>query len=145
MMTQYKRYVELDPLLKEKTVLWDEALGYSDCILVEDLQNAPSIAVPPVELGDKAYFIINGNVYLAEICLIDYCKTKSGTRTEIRGEVTPNHTVSARFEDWGTTVFATRQDAMEILFPCETCLSGTYRSCAGCSHNPKKSEDKSDG
>lgn len=140
-----KHMVELERLMKDKTVLWDEALGYCDCVLVEDIQNAPSVAVPPVNIGDTAYFIIDGDIYGAEICLISYCQRNDGIQTEIRGAVTSTHTVSARFNDWGTTVFATRRDAENVLFPCDTCLSGTYRSCDGCSYNRKKSEDKADG
>lgn len=145
MITMMKRYVELDAVLKEKTVLWDEALGYCDCVLVEDMLKATSITVPPVNIGDEAYFIINGEIFPAVICLIDYCQRKGSIQTEIRGTVSESHTVSARFNDWGSTVFATRKDAEDVLFPCDTCLSGTYRSCDGCSYNPKKLEDKADG
>lgn len=144
-MKRMKQYVDLTPLLKEKTVLWDEALGYCDCVLVEDMLKATAITVPPVSIGEEAYFIINGGIYRAEICLIDYCQRKDSIQTEIRGAVSDSCTVSARFSDWGTTVFATRREAEEVLFPCDGCLSGTYRSCRGCSHNPKKSEDEADG
>lgn len=53
---------------------------------------------------------------------IDY----RGRRREYRGE------------DFGTLVFKEQQDAERKLYPCVHCMSGTYRSCEGCSYGERK-------
>lgn len=100
-----------------------------------------TIVCPPVNIGDKAYFIINKQLYEAEVCFLNHCQYRGHTSTEIRGEVSPFHTVSAEWSDWNKTVFKTKEEAERVLYPCEHCISGTYRSCEGCSQNKK--EDKS--
>ena len=44
------RLIDTDLLLKKKTILWDEALGFCDCVLVEDIDEAPG--VEPVRCKD---------------------------------------------------------------------------------------------
>lgn len=43
------KLIDSDLLLKNKTILWDEALGFCDCVLVEDIDKAPT--VDAVEVG----------------------------------------------------------------------------------------------
>ena len=43
--------IDRNALMKNKTVLWDEALGYSDCVLVEDIDNAPTVDAVEVVHG----------------------------------------------------------------------------------------------
>ena len=44
-----KRLIDANLLLKDKTILWDEALGFCDCVLVEDIDNAPTVDAVEVE------------------------------------------------------------------------------------------------
>ncbi len=37
------RLIDADELKKNKTVLWDPALGFCECVLVEDIDNAPTV------------------------------------------------------------------------------------------------------
>lgn len=111
------------------------------CDVIAQTDTVDAVEVPPVKIGDKAFFIVNGKIYEAEICLISWCQfRRTGKTTELRGEVTKNHTVSARFSDWGKTVFTTKEEAEKVLYPCEYCFCGTYRSCDGCSYGERKED-----
>ena len=48
------------------------------------------------------------------------------------------HRKEYRDEDFGTLVFKEEEDAERKLYPCEHCISGTYRSCDGCSYGERK-------
>lgn len=48
------------------------------------------------------------------------------------------HRKEYRDEDFGTLVFKEEEDAERKLYPCEHCISGTYRSCEGCSYGERK-------
>ena len=48
------------------------------------------------------------------------------------------HRREYRDEDFGTLVFKDQEDAERKLYPCEHCISGTYRSCDGCSYAERK-------
>lgn len=82
--------------------------------MLDTVADANAIQLPPVNIGDTAFFVIDGNVYEAKICLMQWCKTRYGTTSEIRGEVYSNHSVSAKFEDWGKLVFASKDDADKV-------------------------------
>lgn len=71
-----------------------------------------SIQRPPVEIDDVLYFIIKGVVYKATVCLIQWTQYRSHIVTEIRGEVAPYHTVSAKWKEWNVTVFRTESEAI---------------------------------
>lgn len=75
-----------------------------------------TIEKPPVEINDVVYFIINGIVYKATVCLLQWTQYREHVVTEIRGEVHPNHTVSATWDDWGIKVFKTGDEAYSKLF-----------------------------
>lgn len=88
--------------------------GVMRCIA--EAPTVDAVEVPPVKICDTAYFIINDKLYEAEICLISWSKfRKTGVINELRGEVQKGHTVSARFCDWGKTVFATKEEAEKAL------------------------------
>lgn len=91
-----------------------------------------SIAIPPVEIGDTVFFIINHSIYEAKVCFMLWQRNQFGEKSEIRGNC-PGGTVSASFEEWGKSVFRTREEAEKICYPCEYCFCGSYRSCEGCS------------
>ena len=138
-MTNEKRLIDANALIDRFD--YERFLNHD---FAEDLVNeAPTIdavEVPPVKIGDTAYFIINKKIYEAKICLISFAKDRYTTDTEIRGEVQKNHSVSAKFSDWGKSVFATREEAEKVLYPCEYCFCGTYRSCDGCSYGEVKED-----
>ena len=39
------KYVDVNALLEKKTILWDEALGFCDCVLLEDIEATPAVEV----------------------------------------------------------------------------------------------------
>ena len=45
------RLIDADKLKKQKTVLWDPALGFCDCVLVEDIDKAPTVDAVEVVHG----------------------------------------------------------------------------------------------
>ena len=46
-----------------------------------------------------------------------------------------------RAEEFGTLVFTDKEDAERKLYPCEHCISGTYRSCEGCSYGERRNNE----
>lgn len=134
---EYKRKMELVRKGEEHLNTLAEGI-MSVSILLGTMPTVDVVEVPPVKIGDTAYFIIKKNIYEAKICLITLSQYRYITTTEIRGEVQKYHSVSARFSDWGKTVFATKEEAERKLYPCEHCISGTYRSCEGCSYGERK-------
>lgn len=113
-------------------------VDHADVIgILSDAPTVDAVEVPPVKIGDTAFFIINGKIYEAKICLLQWQQNSYGATSEIRGSVCSYQSVSASFSEWGKTVFATREGAERVLYPCEYCFSGTYRSCEGCSYKEK--------
>ena len=56
MMASEKRLIDANALKNQHTYLWDEALGTCECVLVEDIENAPTIdAVEVVRCKDCKY------------------------------------------------------------------------------------------
>ena len=51
------RLIDADALKNRRTVLWDEALGHSACVLVEYIDEAPTVnaVVLPCKVGDTVY------------------------------------------------------------------------------------------
>ena len=70
---------------------------------------------PPVEINDELWFIINGQIYKATVCLIQWTQYRSHVVTEIRGEVSSFHTVSVKWEDWNKTLFRTEEEARKAI------------------------------
>ena len=68
-----------------------------------------SISVPPVKIGDTAFFVINGQVFEATVCFMQWICNRYGVKSEIRGEC-PGGSVSASFDDWGKTLFSNREE-----------------------------------
>ena len=48
-MANEKRLIDANELKEHHTVLWDEALGFCACVLVEDIDNAPTVDAVPVD------------------------------------------------------------------------------------------------
>lgn len=109
------RLIDGDKLKEKATADPDTGEGI---VYVQDIDEAPAVdavEVPPVKIGDTAYFIINKKIYEAVICFISWSQWSYTTTSEIRGEVARYHTVSADFSDWNKSVFATMQQAEEAL------------------------------
>ena len=94
----------------------NEVYGKKDAYFrIQSLPAGNVVELPPVKMGDTAFFVIDGRIYEAEICLMTWHQYRDYTFTEIRGEVYPNHTVAASFEEFGKVVFLTREEAEEAL------------------------------
>ena len=50
-MATEKRLIDANALKKQKTILWNEALGFCDCVLVEDIDEAPTVDAVEVVHG----------------------------------------------------------------------------------------------
>lgn len=74
-----------------------------------------AVVIPPVNIGDTAYFIIKGQIYIAKICYLHWSQNRHGVTSEIRGEVYQYHTVAASFDEWGKTVYSSYQEATDAL------------------------------
>lgn len=70
---------------------------------------------PPVEIDDELWFVINSQIYKATVCLIQWTQYRSHIVTEIRGEVSPFHTVSVTWDEWNKTLFRTEAEARKAL------------------------------
>lgn len=121
-----------------------KTLEMAEMLMRRKIKSVPAVnavEVPPVKIGDTAFFVIQRKVYEAKIVLLQWCQRANRVDTEIRGEVIKYHSVSATFSDWGKTVFATKEEAEKVLYPCNHCFCGTYRSCEGCSYGERKDND----
>ena len=56
-MATEKRLIDANELKKNQTVLWDEALGFSDCVLVEDIDNAPTVDAVELPKGKPGDYL----------------------------------------------------------------------------------------
>lgn len=81
--------------------------------IVELAEPVKAVVIPPVNIGDTAYFIIKGQIYIAKICYLHWSQNCYGVTSEIRGEVYQSHTVAASFDEWGKTVFSSYKEATE--------------------------------
>ena len=50
-MATEKRLIDANALKKQKTILWDEALGFCDCVLIENIDDAPTVDAVEVVHG----------------------------------------------------------------------------------------------
>lgn len=121
-----RRQYELSPSQEAKKKWTDAAIEYNNlCLRVaEELEKDfmksipkvdPGIKKPPVEIDDTVYFIVNGQVYKATVCLLQWTQYRNHIVTEIRGEVSPFHTVGATWDDWNVAVFRTEAEAVAKL------------------------------
>ena len=60
-MATEKRLIDANALKKQKTILWDEALGFCDCVLMENVEEAPTVdAVEVVRCKDCVRYNTEG-------------------------------------------------------------------------------------
>ena len=90
-----------------------KTLAMAEALMKRKIETVPAVdavILPPVKIGDTAYFIINRQIYEAEICILQWYNSPRGVIDEIRGDVVGG-SVSASFSDWGKAVFLTREEA----------------------------------
>lgn len=84
--------------------------------IVDKCTTVDAVEVPPIKVGDTAYFIIHGKIYKAEVYLIRREHHKRyGMRSEISASVGQYSSVGASFDDFGKTVFLTEEEAEAAL------------------------------
>lgn len=104
----------------QKAIVDDVTIkGRAFAAVMRHLQAAPAVdavEVPPIKIGDIVYFAIHGNVYRAEVYFLRWEHHKQyGIHSEIYASVGLNNTVGASFDDFGKTVFVTREEAEMAL------------------------------
>ena len=80
----------------------------------ENAEEDGRLVVPPCNIGDTAFFVINGTIYEAKISVLQWYKHSCGTVDEIRGDIVGG-SVGASFSEFGKTVFLTREEAEAAL------------------------------
>ena len=75
-----------------------------------------AVEVPPIKIGDTAYFIIHGKIYKAEVYFIRWEQHRQyGIHSEISANVGMYSSVGASFNDFGKTLFLTKEEAKAAL------------------------------
>ena len=75
-----------------------------------------AVILPPVNIGDTAFFIINGNIFEGKVYFIRWERHKGyGIHSDISASFSPYTTIGASFDDFGKTVFLTREEAEAAL------------------------------
>lgn len=136
--------------LIDANVLWSDIMMLphnGDMISSEEVEQAikeaPTVDAVEVKckVGDLVYALWEAPVKLKYII---YCAEVKEIRISMRNcRLTTTYILEPimyrgrrreyRDEDFGTLVFKEEEDAERKLYPCEHCISGTYRSCEGCS------------
>ena len=70
-----KRLIDANTLKSQKTILWDEALGFCDCVLVENIDDAKT--VDAVEVVHGQWEDIYGGKYANPRYRCSVCKEKA--------------------------------------------------------------------
>jgi len=68
-----KRLIDVDVLKQKKTVLWDPALGFCDCVLVEDIDNTPTVDAVEVVHGRWIEEIEKNEAFESEMVKCSVC------------------------------------------------------------------------
>ena len=118
---------------------------------IQRIENAPTVDAVEVKckVGDLVYALWEAPVKLKYII---YCAEVKEIRISMRNcRLTTTYILEPidyrgrrreyRGEDFGTLVFKTQEDAESKLYPCLHCISGTYRSCDGCSYGERKDNE----
>lgn len=86
--------------------------------IIDRIGEQPTVdaVVLPCKVGDELFFVLNGKIYPAVVRLLlwDYRKDK-GVHSEILANPNPYFSVGASFDDFGKTVFLTRDEAEAAL------------------------------
>ena len=82
----------------------------------EDLEEQGRLVVLPCKVRDKLFFVLDGKIYRATVRFLRWEHHKDrGVRSDITANITPYSTVGASFEDFGKTVFLSREEAENAL------------------------------
>ena len=74
------------------------------------------VELPPVKIGDTAFFIINGNIFAGIVYFVRWeCHEGYGIHSDISARFSQYTTIEASFDDFGKTVFLTRAEAENAL------------------------------
>lgn len=74
------------------------------------------VVVLPCKVGDTLFFVKDGDIYSGVFRYMHWEHHKDrGVRSEIRVNITPYTTMGASFDDFGKTVFLTREEAENAL------------------------------
>ena len=100
--------------------VWDAQTLYRRiCELEIGIGKTPTVdavEVPPIKIGDTAYFIIHRKIYKAEVYFIRWEHHRQyGIHSEISANVGQYSTVGASFDDFGKTLFLTEEEAKAAL------------------------------
>lgn len=122
-MADEKRLIDANDALKrlrkaEKQMCVVSACGFKAVdidMVIQFVENRPTVdavELPPIKVGDTAYFIINRKIYKAEVYYIRWEHHKRyGIHSEISANVGQYSSVGASFDDFGKTVFLTKEEA----------------------------------
>lgn len=150
-MGSVRRLTDANALLAE--VVKAQALEPDKAVakIIMLLTEAESVDAVEVKckVGDYVYALWEAPVKLKYII---YCAEVKEIRISIRNcRLTTTYILEPimyrgrrreyRDEDFGTLVFKEEEDAERKLYPCEHCISGTYRSCEGCSIAERKDNE----
>ena len=125
---------------------------YPENIVTEDeIAKMPTVDAVEVKskVGDYVYALWEAPVKLKYII---YCAEVKEIRISMRNcRLTTTYILEPidyrgrrreyRDEEFGTLVFTDEADAERKLYPCEHCISGTYRSCEGCSYGEGRADE----
>ena len=147
-MSKMARLIDADALKAKANADPDSGEGF---VWVQDIDEAPTVDAVEVKskVGDYVHALWEAPVKLKYII---YCAEVKEIRISMRNcRLTTTyilepidyrgHRREYRAEEFGTLVFTDKEDAERKLYPCEHCISGTYRSCDGCSYGERKDND----
>lgn len=149
-MAKEQRLIDANALLESKW--WDSLNDEFDKARAKIIvQSCPTVDAVEVKckVGDLVYALWEAPVKLKYII---YCAEVKEIRISMRNcRLTTTyilepiayrgHRREYRDEDFGTLVFKNQEDAERKLYPCERCISGTYRSCEGCSYGERRTDN----
>lgn len=117
----------------------DDAIG-----LIDDATTVDAVPVP-CKLGQMIYEVVRvKNGMVSHINHMKVVGIHVGDFPDLRGHKRKSYLVVTHptsyllgrvpLDKIGKTVFITKEAAERATYPCEHCISGTCRSCEGCSH-----------
>ena len=82
----------------------------------EDLEEQGRLVVLPCNIGDMLFMIKDGEVYDGAVRFMRWeCHKDRGVRSDIAANPNPYFSIGASFDDFGKTVFLTREEAEDML------------------------------
>lgn len=82
----------------------------------EDLEEQGRLVILPCKIGDTLFMIKDGEIYDGSVRFMRWENHKDrGIRSDIAANPTPYFSIGASFDDFGKTVFLTREEAEDVL------------------------------